>query len=128
MRVCLDTNTYRLFMDSDTKAIEIIRTAETVFMPIPVLAELKCGFSNGTRGKQNEAFLVKFLDSSRVHLLKCDEHTAQYYAQLKLQLKKQGTPIPINDIWIAALALQYRLPLYTMDSDFDHIPQLARVG
>ena len=49
------------------------------------------------------------------------------YAELKLQLKKQGTPIPINDVWIAALVLQHRATLFTRDSDFERIPQLARV-
>ena len=114
-------------MDADQKAVTLLRAAASLYMPIPVLAELRFGFSNGTRGKQNEGFLVKFLDTPRVHLLDCTEQTTQYYAELKLQLKKQGTPIPINDVWIAALVLQHRLSLYTLDSDFDRIPQLSRV-
>lgn len=127
MRIALDTNTYRAFMDGEPETVDIVRTAEEIWLPIPVLAELRFGFRKGTRGRGNEALLARFLDSRRVGMLACDEQTSHFYADLKLQLSKQGTPIPINDIWIAALALQHRLPLHTADTDFDRIPQLARV-
>lgn len=84
-------------------------------------------FLNGTRGRENEATLVRFLDRARVEVLPCDEDTAVRYAELKLQLKKQGTPIPLNDVWIAALVLQHQATLFTRDSDFERIPQLPRV-
>lgn len=127
MRVALDTNTYRAFMDGSTRTIEVVRMAEHVWLPVPVLAELRFGFRKGTRGRVNEATLVKFLDSPRVGLLTCDEQTSHFYADLKIQLFKQGTPIPINDVWIAALAIQHAVPLHSLDTDFDRIPQLARV-
>lgn len=127
MKLALDTNAYRLVMEGEADAVELVRRAEVVLMPVPVLAELQYGFLNGTKGRQNEAFLRRFLDRARVRVLACDEETAQRFAALKLQLKRQGTPIPINDVWIAALALQHGATLFTRDSDFAHVPQLPRV-
>ena len=127
MKLALDTNAYRLVMDADETAIRLVRSAERILVPVPVIAELRFGFLNGTKGRENEAYLVKFLDRPRVTVLSCDEDTAIRYAELKLQLKKQGTPIPINDVWIAALVLQHQATLFTRDSDFEHIPQLPRV-
>jgi tRNA(fMet)-specific endonuclease VapC len=127
VKLALDTNAYRLVMEGDPEAVRLVRAAERLLMPVPVLAELRFGFLNGTRGRENEAHLVRFLDRPRVEVLRCDEETAVRYAELKLQLKKQGTPIPINDVWIAALALQHQATLFTRDSDFERLPQLPRV-
>lgn len=127
MKLAIDTNAYRLMMEGEANAVRLARTAERLLMPVPVLAELRFGFLNGTRGRENEATLVRFLDRARVEVLPCDEDTAVRYAELKLQLKKQGTPIPLNDVWIAALVLQHQATLFTRDSDFERIPQLPRV-
>lgn len=127
MRLAIDTNSYLAFMQNNQQAIEVVQSADRICVPVPVLAELRYGFLNGTRGKQNEAILLKFLDSQRVEILTCTEQTTHIYAMLKLQLKKQGTPIPINDIWIAALVLEHRLMFFTYDRDFDNIPQLPRL-
>jgi len=127
VKLALDTNAYRLMMDADAGALDLVRSAERVLLPVPVLAELRFGFLNGTKGRENEAPLVRFLDRPRVEVLHCTEETTVRYAELKLQLKKQGTPIPINDVWIAALVLQHQATLFTRDSDFEHIPQLPRV-
>ena len=126
MKLALDTNAYRAFTEGKSGAVHWVRDADVLGMPVPVLAELRYGFLSGTRGRQNEASLMRFLDSPRVRLLPCDEQTTYYYSQLKLQLKKQGTPIPINDVWIAALVLQHGMTLLTYDGDFKHIPQLAQ--
>lgn len=127
MKLALDTNAYRLMMEGDAKAVSLARTADRLLLPVPVVAELRFGFLNGTRGRENEAHLVRFLDRPRVTVLGCDEETAVRYAELKLQLKRQGTPIPINDVWIAAVVLQHHATLFTRDSDFERIPQLPRV-
>jgi tRNA(fMet)-specific endonuclease VapC len=127
MKLALDTNAYRKLTEADGHTLEAVRTADLVCMPVPVIAELRYGFLNGTRGRQNEATLRRFLDEERVELLDCDEETTTWYAQLKLQLKRQGTPIPLNDVWIAALVLQHSAVLLTYDSDFAHLPQLPRV-
>lgn len=127
MKLAIDTNAYRLMMDADPNAVRLVRTAERLLMPVPVIAELRFGFLNGTKGRENEGNLVRFLDRARVEVLCCDEETAIRYAELKLQLKTQGTPIPLNDVWIAALVLQHQATLFTRDSDFERIPQLPRV-
>lgn len=128
MKLALDTNAYRLFMDGDLTALERVRRADFVCLPVPVIAELRFGFLQGTKGRQNEVALQKLMDSPRAQVLRCDEQTTHFYSQLKLQLKKQGTPIPINDVWIAALIIQHGATLYTLDSDFDHLPQLPRLA
>jgi tRNA(fMet)-specific endonuclease VapC len=127
VRIALDTNTYRAFMVGEHETVRLVRQSEQVWLPVPVLAELRFGFRKGTRSRANEAALTRFLDSPRVGVLHCDEHTSHYYAELKLQLTRQATPIPINDVWIAALVLQHGLAIHTLDHDFDRIPQLARV-
>ncbi|MBA3397730.1 MAG: type II toxin-antitoxin system VapC family toxin [Deltaproteobacteria bacterium] len=126
MKLALDTNAYRLVMEGNDDAVNLVRAAEIVLMPVPVIAELRYGFLRGTKGRRNEAFLVRFLDQPRVEVLLCDEVTTHHYALLKDQLKRQGTPIPINDVWIAALVVQHAAVLLTRDCDFDHLPQLPR--
>lgn len=127
MKLALDTNTYRAFMDGGPVTVAAVRQADLICLPVPVLAELRFGFAKGSRGRQNEAGLLQFLDSPRVRILACDEATTHFYAQLKLQLSRQGTPIPINDVWIAALVLQHGATLHTLDRDFDTLPQVPRV-
>ena len=126
MKLALDTNAYRAFMDGAEAAVRLVRQADAIGMPVPVLGELRFGFLAGTRGRQNEAALQRFLDSPRVQVLACDELTSHFFSEIKLQLKKQGTPIPINDVWIAALVSQHGMTLLSYDSDFDRLPQLPR--
>ena len=126
MRLALDTNAYRLVMEGDANAVRLVRTCDVVVMPVPVISALRFGFLHGSKGRRIEGMLIRFLDQPRVEIASCDEATTPLYAQLKLQLKRQGTPIPINDVWIAALVLQHGAALLTRDSDFDHIPQLPR--
>ena len=70
MRLALDTNTYRLVMDGDEEAMRLVRTADVVLMPVPVIAELRFGFLHGTKGQKNEATLKRFLDARRVPQLR----------------------------------------------------------
>lgn len=126
MKLAIDTNAYRAFTEGKAEAVRLIRSADILGIPVPVLAELRFGFLAGTKSLRNEANLLKFLDSPRVRVLECTEQTTHFYSQLKSQLKRQGTPIPINDVWIAALALQHSMILFTYDEDFNHIPQLSR--
>lgn len=127
MKLALDTNAYRRVMDGDERAMKLVRRADVVSVPVPVIAELRYGFLNGSKGLKNDATLRHFLDEDRVEVLECDEETATWFAQLKLQLKRQGTPIPLNDVWIAALVLQHEATLFTYDTDFDNLAQLPKV-
>jgi tRNA(fMet)-specific endonuclease VapC len=126
VRIALDTNRYRDFCTADPVVVEQVQTAERIFLPFVTLAELRAGFLCGTRARQNERTLVRFLNSPRVSVLYASEATTHHYARLFAQLRQQGTPIPTNDIWIAALVLEHNLLLCSRDRHFDHVPQLLR--
>jgi predicted nucleic acid-binding protein len=126
MKILLDTNRYRDFCDGAPDAVECMRAAELVCMAFVTLAELRAGFLPGTAGRRNERILALFLNRSRVRIIWPDEQTAHHYARLLLQLRKQGTPIPTNDIWIAALAVQHDLVLFSRDAHFERLQQLPR--
>ncbi len=126
MRILLDTNRYTDFCKAVPEAVAPITSAEQVFLPFIVLAELRGGFQAGTLARANEQTLDRFLASGRVTLLYPDDTTTQVYAGLYAQLRRQGTPIPTHDIWIAALALQHNLALLSRDGHFDALPQLRR--
>jgi len=127
VQLCLDTNRY---VDADrgiAEAVDRLRTASKIFMPFIVVAELRAGFAGGSRKAENERRLARFLRSTRVTLLLADELTTHYYAELFVHLRQQGTPIPTNDIWIAALAMQHHLTLFARDAHFDQLPQILRI-
>jgi tRNA(fMet)-specific endonuclease VapC len=127
MRVVLDTNRYGDFFLGVTQTVELVEHAETVFVPFVVLAELRAGFVYGRRQAENERVLRQFLSRGGISTLFADDQTTHQYATVYRQLRKQGTPIPTNDMWLAALALQHDLALHDRDKHFDHLPQLVRV-
>lgn len=127
MKILLDTNRYVDFCRGLSEVVEVIRQAEKIFIPYIVLGELRAGFQCGKKSLVNERLLIRFINSPRVDPLFPDENTTHHYARLFSQLKKQGTPIPTNDLWLAALALQHDLQLFTRDKHFEHIPQLLTV-
>lgn len=127
MRMVIDTNRYRDFCVGVPEAVERFRAADRIFLPFVTVGELRAGFLCGTRARQNESVLARFLNRTRVGVLYPDEDTTRHYAQLFRQLRQQGTPIPTNDLWIAALTEQHNLLLYSRDTHFDALPQLARV-
>lgn len=127
MRIALDTNRYSDFCRGVGEVVEAVARAEKILLPFVVLGELRAGFQAGTRALQNERYLTRFLNSPRVQLLLADEQTTHHYAEIFTQLRKQGTPIPTNDIWIAALMVQHNLLLLARDKHFDALPQLARL-
>ena len=127
MRMAIDTNRYRDFCAGVTEAVEQFAVAEQIHLPFVTLAELRAGFLCGTAGRRNESTLIQFLNRPRVRLLMADEETTHHYARVFAQLRAQGTPIPTNDMWLAALVLQHDLLLYSRDHHFDSLPQLPRV-
>lgn len=127
MRIAIDTNRYVDFCKGDPKVLEVMRQAEEVQVPFIVVGELRAGFRCGSQGQANERMLNQFLLSRRVQILYADSQTMHHYANLFFQLRKQGTPIPTNDLWIASLVAQYGLLLFDRDQHFDHLPQLPRL-
>ena len=127
MKFLVDTNRYSDFAKGQPDVVELFASADRIFMPFVVIAELRAGFRCGTIARQNEQVLTKFLKNRRVEILFADDMTTQVYADIYSQLRAQETPVPTNDIWIAALALQHSLPLCSRDEHFDHLKQLARI-
>jgi tRNA(fMet)-specific endonuclease VapC len=126
MRLVIDTNAYVAFCRGEDRAVQWFQRATEIAVPFVVLGELRAGFAAGTKTKQNERSLQIFLNSKRVRALWADEETTHHYSRLFAQLRKAGTPVPTNDLWIASLALQYGLYLLTFDEHFLKIPQLLR--
>ena len=123
-RILLDTSAYSAFMRGDPAVKEAIQTAEAIVLNPVVLGELRVGFLRGRTRQKNEERLKQFLASSRVSIVPVDEDTAERYAAILNGLWTAGTPIPTNDIWIAASAMQYGLTVVTTDARFLKIPQI----
>lgn len=126
MNLALDTSAYSDLMRGDPARAQVVRTARHIYMPLIVLGELRAGFAAGNQKSANGANLQLFLNSPRVSILLPDDQTTHHYAQLYLQLRKRGAPIPTNDLWIAALVVQHNLILCTSDPHFQHLPQVVR--
>jgi tRNA(fMet)-specific endonuclease VapC len=127
VRILLDTNAYTDLARGVADVVARVSGATEVWLPLFVLGELRAGFVGGTRRKRNEAALERFLNRPNVGLLLPDEATTDFYAKLYNDLRRQGTLISANDIWIAALALQHDLILDTRDQHFLHVPGLKLV-
>jgi tRNA(fMet)-specific endonuclease VapC len=126
LRVALDTNRYVDLCKGVVETVALLEEAESVVIPFVVLGELRAGFANGRRQAENERTLRRFLLKDGVHVLFADDQTTHHYAAVFLQLRKQGTPIPTNDMWLAALVLQHNLVLHARDRHFAHLPQIIR--
>ena len=124
MRIAVDTNRYRDFCSGVPAAVECLAKANEIYIPFVTLAELRAGFLCGTVSRQNEKVLVHFLNRPRVRVLLPNDDTTHHYAHLFAQLRAHGTPIPTNDLLIAALVVQHDLVLYSRDEHFKHLPQL----
>lgn len=127
MRIALDTNRYVDLCKGAEETVQLVSTAEAVFLPFVVVAELRAGFALGRRSAENERVLRRFLLKDGVDVLFADDQTTLHYANVFRQLRLQGTPIPTNDIWISALVLQYNIVLHDRDRHFGHLPQIVRV-
>ena len=127
MRIALDTNRYVDLCKGVAETVEILETAEELIVPFVVLGELRAGFLLGRRQVENERALNRLLLKDGVEVIYPDDQTTHHYASVFRQLRKQGTPIPTNDMWLAALVLQHSLALHARDKHFDHLPQIVRV-
>ncbi len=102
-----------------------MRRARTVGVPAVVLGELRAGFRQGTRSDDNERELARFLAQPVVSVLDVDEEAAAHWADLFVALRRAGTPVPSNDMWIAAVALRDGATVLTYDGDFVRIPRVG---
>jgi len=127
VRVAIDTNRYVELCRGGDETVAILEEAEAILLPFVVLGELRAAFAHGRRQVENERVLRRFLQKDAVRVLFADDQTTHHYASVFRQLRKQGTPIPTNDMWIAALVLQHNLMLHARDKHFDHLPQIVCV-
>lgn len=127
-RVLLDTNAYVAFKRGEPDIVELLRHADAIAVPTVVLGELLAGFALGRREARNREELAAFLASARVRVVPVDEGTADYYARVFTLLRRKGRPIPVNDLWIAAMALQHGHLLVTFDEHFQFIEGLMTVN
>jgi tRNA(fMet)-specific endonuclease VapC len=127
MKIAIDSNRYTDFCRGLPEVVSIIENTEEIYVPFIVLGEQRAGFAHGQNREKNERIFTTFLNNEGVFALLPDEQTTYFYADLYAYLRKKGRPIPTNDLWIAALVVQHQLTLFDRDSDFDNLPQLARI-
>ena len=127
MNIAVDANRYVDYCRGLPEVTTVIRTASRIVMPFITLGEIRGGFRHGSRSRENERRLVEWIQAERVEIAFADENTTHIYADLFAMLRRQGTPIPTNDLWIAALVIQNDLILFSRDKHFDAIPHLARL-
>ena len=120
-KIIIDTNFYVAFKRRGETAMTTLAKAEYIAVNTVVLGELLAGFRCGSKEEHNREELEQFLDSPRVDLVSIDDGTAEFYAQIFAELKERGRPIPTNDLWLAASAMQHGLALATYDEHFNHI-------
>jgi tRNA(fMet)-specific endonuclease VapC len=123
-KILLDTNAYVRFLRGDERVLGYLARADTVFMSVFVLGELLAGFRAGGKEKDNRRILERFLLKSSVTVLDGTIDTADLFGLVMASLKKSGTPIPINDVWIAAHTLETGSVLVTFDEHFTAVPGL----
>ena len=125
MKLILDTNAYVGFKLGYPEIVDYMTQADFIFISPIVLGELMFGFKNGSQFAKNMEELNQFLSHPAVEVIKLTEITSDRYSRIALQLKQNGTPIPSNDIWIAAQTMETGAELITMDTHFENINGLV---
>ena len=122
----LDTNALSALADGDARIGKVLRQQTRACLPVIVLGEFRYGIAQSRHRVDYEEWLQAQL--RHFEILPVTDRTASAYAMLRVTLQQQGTPIPANDAWIAALALQHGLAVLSRDVHFDSVPQLVRRG
>lgn len=125
MKILLDTNVYAAIARGHPGVVDLVRRAEALLMSAVTVGEILGGFRAGSRCKENLADLQRFLDQPRVRLVPVARTTADRYARIYAALRRKGTPIPTNNMWIAAHAFETGAELVSNDAHFDHVDGLA---
>ena len=120
----LDTNALSAFLDDTADVIEIVSEVPEIALPVIVAGEFAFGIAQSRYRDQYERSLQRMLDRSTI--LDVDLETARHYAAIRLELRTAGTPIPANDVWIAALSRQHAMPVLSRDTHFDLVAGLRR--
>jgi tRNA(fMet)-specific endonuclease VapC len=126
-RYVLDTSAYSHFKRGGAEIVDLIDTAEWIGVPSVVLGELWAGFLRGRRARENESELREFLANPAVEEVSIDARVARLYAEIVVSLREAGTPLPVNDIWIAACAAAAGASVLTYDDHFRHIRRIGSI-
>jgi tRNA(fMet)-specific endonuclease VapC len=124
----IDTNIYTYALQGDPEVVTVLQQAHEIGLCPVSIGELLSGFKGGKKEQENRRELEEFLDSPRVRVHGIDEATSEFYAEILHNLRKKGKPIPTNDIWIASVAFQHGLALFSKDQHFKDIPGLLMVS
>ena len=124
-RYCLDTSAYSQYRRGGERVVELLDRAEWIGVPVVTLGELRTGFLLGGQSERNEAELLDFLSNPVVEALEFDAEVSRHYAEIVVDLRRSGTPVPTNDVWIAAAAARVGALVLTFDAHFEKI---KRVG
>lgn len=123
-RLLLDTNAYAAFKQGHKEVLQILQHADLIGVSVIVLGELILGFSVGTKLQKNLEELNQFMSTPRIEIFPVDQNTSTFYATVYSSLRRKGKPIPTNDLWIAATALQQGCKLCTFDTHFTSVDNL----
>ena len=123
-KIILDSNAYTRLLAGDEKVLDVVASTETVFMSIFVLGELHAGFLGGSKERENRDVLKRFLLKPSVKILNATLETAEVFGSIKNTLRRAGTPLPINDVWIAAHGVETGSTIVTYDTHFKQVPGL----
>ena len=124
-RYCLDTSAYSMLRRGEPQVTELIDGAEWIGMPVITLGELHMGFALGNRQGENEQILQEFLAEPTVSTLDIDASVARIFGELIADLRKAGTPLPTNDVWIAAQTVREGATVLTFDQYFRNMPRVS---
>ena len=124
-RLCLDRSAYSHFKRGHEEVVRLIRSAREVIIPTVVIGELLTGFRLGSRVEENRQQLAQFLSNPVVAVAQVDVDVAEQYADIVVALRAAGTPIPTNDVWIAATAAKFSATVLTYDRHFERIDRVA---
>ncbi len=122
-KLLFDTSVVVPLLNGDRRLAQLLHDVTEPYLPVVVLGELLFGAHQSTSVEKNVARVERFAAS--VTVLACDSLTANIYGSAKMALQRKGRPIPDNDLWIAALAIQHEMTLITRDRHFDQVDQLA---
>ena len=125
MRILLDSNAYSQWKRGHSQVAELIRSASEILLPLVVVGELLYGFRHGSQSERNLGEFRELLANPRVSTVGMTMTTADRYASVAVRLRRQGRPIPTNDIWIAAHAMEAGADLVSLDQHFEAIDGLA---
>ena len=125
MRVLLDSNAYSRLMRGDEQIAAVVRGATDILISAVVVGELLYGFRNGSRFERNAAGLRSFLDNRHASFVPVGAITADRYSRIAAALRAKGSPIPANDVWIAAHAMETGAELVSADRHFEAVDGIA---